>query len=193
MVARSLTRILAAFGLVLAIAACSGTATPPPAGEGSASPAGAATAAPATAGPATADPATGAPAGSTGAGGANGFEGSFKTSGLYSATWTVAKDMEPNPFNSVNNPTLTSDKGTFGNIAVKPDGSVEFGSAAAELGKNINFSGTGAKVTLDTTGQFVCAFTVDTDLTGSADKAILHITGGMTVHWSLGVGEQNCP
>jgi hypothetical protein len=186
MVARSLARSLAPLGLILALAACSGTATPPPAGGGSASLAGAATAAPATAGPATA-----ASAGSTGAGGGNGFEGSFKTSGLYSATWTVAKDMEPNPFNSVNNPTLTSDKGTFGNIAVKPDGSLSFGSAAPGLSGA--YTGTGAKVTLDTTGQFVCAFTVDTDLTGSNDKAILHMSGGMTVHWSLGVGEQNCP
>ena len=99
--------------------------------------------------------------------------------------------MEPNPFNSVNNPSLTSDKGTFGNITVKPDGSLSFGSAATEFSGS--YKGTGAKVTLDTTGQFVCAFTVDTDLTGTNDKAILHITGGMTVHWSLGVGEQNCP
>jgi hypothetical protein len=103
----------------------------------------------------------------------------------------VAKDMDPNPFNSVNNPTLTSDKGTFGNIAVKPDGSLSFGSAADGLSGA--YTGTGAKVTLDTTGQFVCSFTVDTDLTGSNDKAILHIAGGMTVHWSLGTGEQNCP
>lgn len=181
MVARSFTRPLAALGLILALAACSGTAGPPPAGGGSASPAGGSTAAPATA----------EPAGSTGTGGANGFEGSFKTSGVYSATWTVSKDMDPNPFNSVNNPTLTSDKGTFGNIAVKPDGSVSFGSAAPGLSGA--YTGTGAKVTLDTTGQFVCSFTADTDLTGSNDKAILHIAGGMTVHWSLGVGEQNCP
>jgi hypothetical protein len=177
MVARSLTRSLVALGAALAVVACGGSATPPPqGGGGSASPA---------------IPATAAPAGSSGAGGANGFEGSFKTSGLYSATWTVAKDMPPNPFNAASNPTLTSDKGTFGNIAVKPDGSLSFGSAATGLSGA--YTGTGAKVTIDTTGQFVCAFTVDTDLTGSNDKAILHITGGMTVHWSLGVGEQNCP
>lgn len=182
MVAPWRTRPLAALGLALALAACSGTVTPPPTGGGGGTtPPGASSAAPATT----------APAGSTGAGGANGFEGSFKTSGLYSATWMVAKDMDPNPFNSVNNPTLTSDKGTFGNIAVKPDGSLSFGSAADGLSGA--YTGTGAKVTLDTTGQFVCSFTVDTDLTGSNDKAILHIAGGMTVHWSLGTGEQNCP
>lgn len=185
MAAPSPARPLAALCLALALAACSGTATPPPAGGGGASP-GLPTAAPATAAPASA-----VPAGSPGAGGANGFEGSFKTSGVYSATWTVSKDMPPDPFNSVNNPTLTSDKGTFGNIAVKPDGSLSFGSAAPGLSGA--YAGTGAKVTLDTTGQFVCAFTVDTDLTGSNDKAILHIAGGMTVHWTLGVGEQNCP
>ena len=176
MVASSLARPLAALGLVLALAACSGTATPPPGGGGTAPPT---------------VPATAAPAASSGAGGANGFEGTFKTSGLYSATWTVAPDMPPNPFNSVTNPTLTSDKGTFGNIVVKPDGSLAFGSAAD--GFSGAYTGTGAKVTLDTTGQFVCSFTVDTDLTGSNDKAILHISGSMLVHWSLGVGEQNCP
>jgi hypothetical protein len=169
-------------GIAVALAACGGTATPPPQTGGSVP----ASAAPPAAGSTTPSTAASAPAGA-----ANGFEGSFKTSGLYSATWTVAKDMEPNPFNSVNNPTLTSDKGTFGNIEVKPDGSVDFGSGASEFSGA--YKGTGAKVTIDTSGQFVCAFTVDTDLTGTNDKAILHITGGMTVHWSLGVGEQNCP
>jgi hypothetical protein len=85
-----------------------------------------------------------------------------------------------------------SDKGTFGNIAVRPDGSVAFGSAATEL-TNGSYTGTGATVTLDTTGQFVCAFTLDTDLKGSTDGAILHMAGSLRVHWSLGVGEQNCP
>lgn len=184
MVARSLTRLLVTLGIVALIAACGGTATPAPQGGGG----GASSAAPSAAGP-TGSSATGPSASS--AVGANGFDGSFKSSGLYSATWTVTKDMEANPFNSVNNPTLTSDKGTFGNIEVKPDGSISFGSGAT--GFSGAYKGTGAKVTLDTTGQFVCAFTVDTDLTGTNDKAILHITGGMTVHWSLGVGEQNCP
>ena len=97
-------------------------------------------------------------------------------------------------FNSVANPTLTSDKGTFGNIKVMPDGSVSFGSAAPELSKNGSYDGTGAKVTLDQTGQFVCAFTVDSDLKGSQDGAILHLSGGLTVHWHPeGLGGLNCP
>ncbi len=184
MLLRSIGRPLIALGVAVALAACGGSATPPPQGSGGT---------PSSAAPA-ANP-TSAPAGSTSspvAGGADGFEGSFKTSGLYSATWSVAEGVEPNPFNSSNNTSLTSDKGTFGNIAVKPDGSLSFGSGASEFSGAYN--GTGAKVTLDPSGQFVCAFTVDTDLTGTNDKAILHITGGMTVHWQLlAGGEQTCP
>ena len=179
MVARSLTRPLVTLGIAMVVAACGGTATPlPPGGSGAPSSA-AASAAGSTA--------------SSGAGGAKGFEGSLKTSGLYSATWTVAPGMEPNPFNASNHPTLTSDKNTFGNLTVNADGSVSFGSAATELNNNGAYKGTGAKVMLDPSGQFVCAFTVDTDLTGSTNKAILHMAGGLTVHWSLGVGEVNCP
>ena len=169
MVVRSLSRPLIALGIAVALAACGGTATPPPAGGG-----GSSSAAPSVAG-STASSAAGSTAPSAATGGANGFEGSFKTSGLYSATWTVAPDMPPNPFNSVSNPTVTSDKGTFGNIEVKPDGSLSFGSGGA--GVLGGYKGTGAKVTLDAGGQFVCAFTVDTDLTGTNDKKILHITG----------------
>lgn len=173
MLVRSLARCVVTLGLVVALAACGGTATPPPAG---------ATGAPSSSAPSAAASTAPSAAGSTASsGGADGFEGNFKTSGLYSATWTVAPDMPPNPFNSVTNPTLTSDKGTFGNIVVKPDGSLSFGSAAP--GFSGAYKGTGAKVTLDSTGQFVCAFTVDTDLTGTNDQKILHIAGAMTVHW----------
>jgi hypothetical protein len=186
MVAWSLTRPLVTLGIAVALAACSGTATPLPPGGGGAPPSAAVSAAGATASSAAGS------TGSSGAGGASGFEGSFKTSGLYSATWTVAPGMEPNPFNSVNNPSLTSDKNTFGNIKVDLAGSVSFGSAATGLSQNGAYKGTGAKVTLDPSGQFVCAFTVDTDLTGSNDKAILHIAGGLTVHWHS-VGDLNCP
>ena len=188
MVARSLKRPWVVLGIAVALAACAGTATPPSAGGG-----GTPSPAPSVAG-STASSAASSTVPSTGssaAGGGQGFDGSFKTSGLYSATWTVAKDMDPNPFNSVNNPTVTSDKGTFGNIEVKPDGSLSFGSGAAEFSGA--YKGTGAKVTLDASGQFVCAFTVDTDLTGTNDKAILHIAGGMTAHWQLLPGEQTCP
>ena len=178
MVARSRTRLLVTLGIAMVLAACGGTATPPPPGGGGA--------------PSSAAPSAAGSTASSGAGGAGGFEGSLKTSGLYSATWTVAPGSEPNPFNAANNPSLTSDKSTFGNITVNEDGSVSFGSAAPELINNGAYKGTGAKVTLDSTGQFVCAFTVDTDLTGTTDKAILHMTGGMTVHWDGGAG-LNCP
>ena len=94
--------------------------------------------------------------------------------------------------NATNNPTMTSDKGTFGNLKVEADGSTSFGSAATELNANSSYDGTGAKVTLDATGQFVCAFTIDNDLKGNHDGAILHLSGGLTVHWHPG-GDLSCP
>lgn len=184
MAPRSLARLMVTFAITVALAACGGSATaPPPAGTG-APPTGASSVA------SPAPPSAGSTASS--GGGAKGYEGSFKTSGLYSATWTVAPDMPPYPFNSNTNATVTSDKGTFGNIGVKADGSLSFGSGGAEFSGAYN--GTGAKVTLDASGQWVCAFTVDTDLTGTNDKAILHVAGGMKVHWQLlEGGEQTCP
>lgn len=178
MVARSLALPLVMLGIAVALAACGGTATPSPTGGGGGTSPAAASVAP------SAPPA---------ASGATGFEGSFTTSGLYSATWTVAKDAEPAPFNASGNVTLASDKNTFGNIAVKPDGSVSFGSAAAEFGKDLSFEGTGAKVTLNSGGQFVCAFTIDADLKGHADGAVLHLTGSMTAHWHPGFEDLDCP
>jgi hypothetical protein len=166
-------------------AACSAGAQ-----SGSVSPAGGAGGGSATT--TAAGPSAAGTAGPSAATGTDPFEGTLTSSGQYAATWKVAAGSEANPFNAAANPSLTSDKGTFGNIAVQPDGSVAFGSAAAEL-TNVAYKGTGAKVTLDTTGQFVCAFTLDSDLTGTRDGAILHLSGGMTVHWTLGVGEQNCP
>lgn len=179
MFARSLTRPLTVLGVALALTACSGTATPPPQSGGGGAP----------------SPGS-SPAGSTGsnaAGGTDGFEGTLTSSGVYLATWSVAPGSEANPFNSYNNPSLTSDKSTFGNIRVEADGSVSFGSGASEF-KDSSYDGTGAKVTLDSSGQFVCAFTVDTDLKGNHDSAVLHMSGGMTVHWHpIGVGGMNCP
>ena len=172
-----------ALGLSLTLAACSG-------GTGSTAQTGAGT--PAAAG----EPSTPAAAGGTGAsaaaGGADGFEGSLTSSGLYSANWTVNAETEPNPMNASNNPSMTSDKNTFGNIKVETDGSIAFGSAATELNANSSYDGTGAKVTLDATGQFVCAFTIDNDLKGNHDGAVLHMSGGLTVHWHPG-GDLNCP
>jgi hypothetical protein len=137
---------------------------------------------------------SGNPGGNPGGNSAEGFEGSLTTSGLYAATWTASKDAQADVFNSVSSVTLTSDHQTFGNVNVKPDGSVSFGSAASELSPNIAFNGSGAGVTLDKSGKFVCAFSVDTDLTGNGNGAKLHIKGAMTVHWHpQGIGDLSCP
>ena len=180
---QSRARLVAALSVALGVAACSGGSTPS-AQSGGGSPSAGGTVAGASAASGSSDASSG---------GANGFEGTLTTSGLYSATWTVIQGMEANPFNASANPTLTSDKGAFGNVAVKPDGAVSFGSAAPEFGHDIAFVGTGAKVTLDSTGQFVCAFTVDTDLKASSGTT-LHLSGGMTVHWHpLGNADPSCP
>lgn len=167
--------VLLALGPVLAAAACSGggkATTPPPAGGGATTPG----------------------AGTGGGGGANSYEGSLTTSGLYAATWTVPSGTEVDPLNSYNSAALTSDKQTFGHIGVKPDGSVSFGSGAPEFGGNLNFTGTGAHVTMDPSNMYVCAFTVDTDLTGEDGKTVLHMSGGLTVHWHPeGLGDAHCP
>src|SRR5262245_22448586 len=122
-------RRFALLGITLIVAACSG-------GGGTA-------ASPAAGGPTAASPAAGGEPGASAAanggggaasaaagGGTNGFEGSLASSGKYAANWTVSPDSNAEPFNALDNPTLTSDKGTFGNIKVQPDGSVAFGSAA---------------------------------------------------------------
>ncbi len=178
MFARSLTRPVAVLGVAVVLAACSGTASPPPQSGGGGA------------------PSVSSPVGSSepdAAGGSNGFEGTITSSGEYSATWTVAPDMPADPFNAAANPSLTSDKGTFGNIKVETDGRLSFGSGATELTNN-SYDGTGAKVTLNSSGQFVCAFTVDTDLKGTTDGTILHMSGSMTVHWHPeSSGDLNCP
>lgn len=175
---RSLARSLAVLVAALALAACGGAASPSPQSGGGAPSPGSSQAGPT-------EP--------NGAGGPDGFEGTLTSSGVYSATWTVVPGMAANPFNASNNPSLTSDKGTFGNIKVELDGKVSFGSAATEL-SNGSYDGTGAEVTLDSSDQFVCAFTLDTDLMGSNDKAVLHLSGSMTVHWHPeGVGGMSCP
>ncbi len=187
--ARSFLRPMAALSVALTLAACAGAGSPTSqtgGGTGGATSPDNPAAAASTGGSST--------GGTSGGGGANGFEGKLTSSGIYAATWTVAADLPADVLNSPNHITLTSDKNTFGNLLVKPDGSVSFGSAATELGKNNAFDGSGAHVTLDSTGQFVCAFTVDTDLKGSADGSVLHLAGGLTVHWHPeGLGGLNCP
>lgn len=170
MFARSLARPMAAFGLALVVAACSGATNPPgPTGGGPSSAGG---------------PSGAASSPASGGTGTDRYEGSFTTSGLYAATWTAAPGVNVAPFNASGNLTLASDKNTFGNMEVKLDGSLDFGSAAPELSGNGAYNGAGAHVTLDQTGAFVCAFTVDTDLKGTTNGAVLHISGSMTVHWN---------
>jgi len=150
-------------------------------------------------GPAATSPVASTEGDGTGGGNAaDGFEGSLASSGLYAATWTVSPDQEVTPFTG-SSVTLVSDKGTFGNIEVSPEGGVSFGSAAPELSKyGIQFTGTGAMVTLDpieiTGNRFVCAFTVDNDLKSSDGSVTLHLAGSLAVHWHpSGLGGINCP
>jgi hypothetical protein len=156
--------------LALAIAAC--TPSGSPAGS---SPADGGGGAPSAAGSA-------APDGGQPGSGEDGVEGSLTTSGVYDATWTweLGNSMEIGDIGGI---TLNSDQATFGNITVKADGSIEFGSTAPELPVS-TYTGTGAQVTLDTVNiGYVCSFTLDDDLTGS-DGSVLHIAGTMTFHLS---------
>ena len=168
---------LSALGLVLAAAGCSSggkTTTLPPAGGGGGG--------------------TTTGGGGGGGGGGNGYEGTLTTSGLYAANWTVPSGTEADPLNSYSSAELTSDKQTFGHVGVKPDGSIEFGSGAPEFGGNLSFTGKATKVTMDPSNMYVCAFTVDTDLTGEDGKTVLHMSGGLTVHWHPeGLGDAHCP
>lgn len=188
----TLALLPAAFALVVALSACdAATVATAPAGK-AISPGGAATA-----GAPGESTAAGAPEGSATDGGGQapeGYEGSLVTSGLYDAAWTVSPEAQTDPFNSVAGHTLISDKGTFGNVTVQPDGSISFGSGAPELSSHgLAYTGTGASVTLDETGGFVCAFTVDTDL-ASDDGTTLRVAGSLTVHWHPeGLGGLNCP
>jgi len=137
---------------------------------------------------------SGAPAGPAATASANGYEGKLATSGLYAATWEPAPGSEANPFSSLNSLSLKSDHETWGNVQVKEDGSVSFGSGAKEFSSELSFKGSGAKVTMDETGKFVCAFSVDTDLAGARGGTRLHLLGAMTVHWHPeGLGGINCP
>jgi hypothetical protein len=132
--------------------------------------------------------------GGSAGGGAEGFEGSLTTSGKYAATWSASADAEADVFNSLSQIGLTSDHQTFGFVGVQPDGSVLFGSGAPELSSNGSYKGSGAQVTMDHTNRFVCAFTVDTDLTGGTDGAVLHLKGSMKVNWHpAGIGDASCP
>ncbi len=129
-----------------------------------------------------------------GAGGANGYVGTITTSGLSNATWSPGPGAEADPFNSIANLTLVSDKQSYGNIHVDLNGDFSFGSADPAFKNNLSFKGGGAKVTLDKSGVYVCAFSIDQDLKGEADGSTLHVKGSMTVHWHPeGLGDISCP
>jgi hypothetical protein len=110
----------------------------------------------------------------------------------------VSPDQEVTPF-TASGVTLVSDKGTFGNISVSPEGNVSFGSGGPELSKYGQFSGTAAAVTLDPNeiigNRFVCAFTVDNDLKSTRDgSVVLRLAGSLVAHWHpIGLGGINCP
>ncbi len=182
----SLRFSLAVATLGIVLAACTSAAGP------SAAPAGAASGTAATSSVGSTD-------GGGGSGGSagDGFVGSLASSGVYAATWTVSPDLEVRPFTG-ESVTIVSDKGTFGNIEVSPEGNVSFGSGAPELSQYGQFTGSGAKVTLDPNNvgnSFVCAFTVDNDLKSSRDGSVmLHLAGSLVVHWHpSGLGGINCP
>jgi len=104
-------------------------------------------------------------------------EGSLVSSGLYDATWTWEPGNAAGP--GIGGITLNSDKGTFGNVAVLNDGSITFTSGAPELSQNGVYTGTGAQVQLQ--DQVPCGFTLDNDVTGSTDGAVLHLSGTLTI------------
>lgn len=109
--------------------------------------------------------------------------GSFTTSGLYDATWSWTPDLAAD-IGDLFGITVSSDKGTFGNITVMRDGTIQFGSGAPELSGGSDFTGSGANVTLGTgpvEGGYTCSFTLDNDLTGT-DGSTLHIKGTMAFH-----------
>ena len=103
---RLVAGVLALLGLSATFAACSG-------GSASTAGPGGGTAA-ATVGQQASPAAGGGSGASAAAGGADGFEGTLTSSGLYSANWTVTPGTAANPMNATNNPTMTSDKGSFG-------------------------------------------------------------------------------
>jgi len=105
-------------------------------------------------------------------------EGSVTSSGLYDATWTWEAGNAADPgFGGI---TVTSDKGTFGSIAVLNDGSITFTSGAPELDQNARYEGSGAQVQVK--DDVPCAFTLDNDVTGSTDGGVVHLKGSLTIH-----------
>jgi hypothetical protein len=172
--------ILATLGL----AGCSGSSSPSAGANGGA---GASTAAAAGGAPDASAAAGGGAGASTDAGagagsGAASVTGSLVSSGLYDATWTWQSDLTADIGTA--GTSLKSDKGTFGNISVLPDGSITFTSGAPEL-KAGSYKGTGAQVHMKDAGgtQLPCGWTLDNDVTGS--DGVIHLKGTMDVHGTV--------
>jgi len=104
-------------------------------------------------------------------------QGSLVSSGIYDATWTWQAGNAADP--GIGGITLNSDKGAVGNVQVLSDGSITFTSGASELSGNGSYAGTGAQVQLK--DQVPCGFTLDNDVTGATDGAVLHLKGTLTI------------
>ena len=124
-------------------------------------------------------PAAGASIDAGGGGGSTGeatVTGSLVSSGIYDATWKWEPGNAAGP--GTIGITVTSDKATFGNIQVLPDGSISFSTGAPEISAGAPYNGTGAQVKMK--DQIACGFTLDNDLTGS-DGKVLHMKGEMAL------------
>jgi hypothetical protein len=102
--------------------------------------------------------------------------GSLVSSGILDATWAWVAGNAVGP--GIGGITVTSDKGTFGNIEVLSDGSITFSTGDPTISAGAPYKGTGAQVHMK--DQLPCGFTLDNDLTGS-DGKILHMKGSMDV------------
>lgn len=102
--------------------------------------------------------------------------GTLTSSGEYDGTWTWVPGNAAEP--SQGGISLISKTSDYGNITVTADGSISFNSGVADLVAFTPFNGTGAQVVIS--NGVACAFTLDSDLTGSENK-IIHFEGTMTI------------
>ena len=187
----------------LALAACSGSATPAPSAAGPA--ATVALASPSVAQSPVATTAGGSSPGSGGgsagtpspAAGKGVVTGTIVTSGVYSANWTVY--VGNNSASHTGRFGLTSDKGATpadgleANIAVDGrSGSITFDSVSsgrdgieppADFAAGGPYVGAGGRSVIRTDpngNDYTCAITVDADLTGG-NGTVLHVKGTLTI------------
>jgi len=108
--------------------------------------------------------------------GTTSVQGSLTSSGAYDATWAWQPGNAADV--GLGGVTLTSDKGTFGNVAVLSDGSITFTGGAPELSAGSPYKGTAAQV--HAKNGLPCAFTLDNDLTGT-NSTVVHLKGDLTI------------